>query len=96
MQEQHPTLADLLNHLFKLRRHPSGREYSLREVAAAARGQVGRETIHAIRNGTNKNPTRSTLLALCLFFEVPPSYFFPEVDETQFKPLPKQPERSLT
>lgn len=93
MYEQHPTLADLLNRLFQLRRHPSGREYSLREVAAAARGEVGRETIHALRNGINKNPTRNTLLALCLFFEVPSSYFFPEIDETQLKPLPARPER---
>ena len=90
MQQQHPTMAELLDRLFKVRRHPSGREYSLREVAAAMHGEVSRETIHAIRNGTNKNPTRTTLLALCVFFEVSSSYFFPEINETACKPLPSR------
>ena len=86
MREGMPTLAELLNRLFDIRRHPSGRQYSIREVAAAARG-VGRETIHSIRNGTNQNPTRATLLALCLFFEVPASYFFPELQDHHFDAL---------
>lgn len=83
MQTDTPTLAELLNHLFEIRRHPSGRQYSIREVAAAARG-VGRETIHSLRTGGNQNPTRATVLALCLFFEVPASYFFPELDDKHF------------
>jgi transcriptional regulator with XRE-family HTH domain len=86
MRDNVPTLAELLNHLFEVRRHPSGRQYSIREVAAAARG-VGRETIHSIRNGSNQNPTRATLLALCLFFEAPASYFFPELRDQRIDPL---------
>lgn len=93
MQSSVPSLAELLNQLFELRRHPSGREYSVREVAAAAKGEVSRATIDAIRNGKNSNPTRNTLIALCNFFEVPSSYFFPELDTSAFRPLPSPLER---
>jgi transcriptional regulator with XRE-family HTH domain len=90
MRSSVPSLADLLNQLFERRRHPSGREYSVREVAAAAKGEVSRATIDAIRNGKNNNPTRNTLIALCNFFEVPSSYFFPELDTAEFSPLPSE------
>src|SRR5205085_11944420 len=33
-----------------------------------------------LRNGTIQNPKRDTLSALCRFFQVSPTYFFPELD----------------
>jgi transcriptional regulator with XRE-family HTH domain len=89
MQHEHPTLAQLLDHLFKVRRHATGREYSYREVAAATEGEVSYQAIYRIRTGTNDNPTYNTLMALCLFFQVSPSYFFPQLAEKQFPPLPR-------
>lgn len=88
MQQEQPTLAQLLDHLFKMRRHTSGREYSYREVAAATEGEVSYQSIYRIRTGANRNPTYNTIVALCLFFQVPPSYFFPQLAERHFSPLP--------
>lgn len=79
--EHVPTVADLVNRLFAERRHPSGREYTNREVGIALRRGHKNPAVHLqrIRSGQIKNPTRETLLTLCIFFQVEPSYFFPEL-----------------
>lgn len=82
-----PTIAELVDKLFKLRRHKSGREYSYREVSLAMPGSVSHTTLYSLRVGQNANPTRETLLGLCIFFRVPPAYFFPELDGKTFEPL---------
>jgi transcriptional regulator with XRE-family HTH domain len=51
-------------------------------------GGVGHENLYKLRVGLVKNPTRETLLALCIFFRVPPIYFFPELEGQEFDPLP--------
>lgn len=85
-----PTIAELVDKLFKLRRHKSGREFSYREVSLAMPGSVSHTTLYSLRVGQNANPTRETLLGLCIFFRVPPAYFFPELDEASFEPLPDE------
>jgi hypothetical protein len=91
-QEENALVADLVNQLFDLRRHPSGREFTNREVGLALRRRQTNPAVHIQRIRTNKikNPTRETLLALCVFFEVEPSYFFPELRAmgVAFKPMP--------
>lgn len=74
-----PTLAQLVDRLFRLHRDPNGNEYSLRYVALAAGGHVQHTTIYNLRAGKNANPTHETLQALALFFNVEPTYFFPEL-----------------
>lgn len=88
MADQLPTLAQLVEHLFEVRRHPTGRKYSLREVAAATGGDVGYQAIYRLRAGLSDNPTWTTILALCVFFEVSPTYFFPQLAGRAFAPLP--------
>lgn len=82
-----PSVAELVDRLLTLRRHASGREYTYREVALAMDGSVGHENVYKLRNGLVKNPTRETLLTVCIFFRVPPAYFFPELDDQAFDPL---------
>lgn len=37
-----------------------------------------------LRNGQIENPTKETMIHLCTFFHIPPSYFFPELcDDTE-------------
>ena len=71
-------VAELVNDLFRTHRKPDGREYSNREVVSALGGQVSADALSKIRRGDITNPGRNTLLLLCQFFNVPPSYFFPE------------------
>jgi transcriptional regulator with XRE-family HTH domain len=86
------TLAERVQYLFEVRRRPDGTRYSINEVAAASRGMAAKSNLHNIRNGDNDNPTRETLIALALFFEVPITYFFPELDDQQTTPLPGWPQ----
>lgn len=86
-----PTLAELVDRLFRLRRHPlEDREWTYREVALGMPGELSHTTIYSLRSGQNTNPRRSTLLGLCHFFQVPPSYFFPELADKEFPPLPDE------
>ena len=88
-----PTVADLLEQLFELRRHPSGRRYSYREIALAMRTRsrtYGFQYVQQLHAGKITNPGRDALLGLCLAFRVPPAYFFPELAEEDFEPLPGQ------
>ncbi|HEU4327419.1 MAG TPA: helix-turn-helix domain-containing protein [Roseiflexaceae bacterium] len=73
------TTAELVEDLFRTYRHPSGREYSNQEVSTALNDAVDASYIAKIRRGIIKNPGRHGLLALCRFFKVPSSYFFPEL-----------------
>lgn len=79
MEESVPTMADLVEALFKNHLHPSGREFTLYEASLGMKGAVTPPQIHQIRKGKSKNPTRETLLAFCLFFGVEANYFFPEL-----------------
>ena len=74
------TVAELVNDLFDTHRKPDGREYSVHEVARGINGQLTGSYIAKLRRGEVKNPGRNALLLLCQFFDVPSSYFFPELD----------------
>jgi hypothetical protein len=87
-KDQHvPTITELVNHLFHTFRRTDGSEFPARVVALAV-GEIGHQTIQALRSGRNKNPERTTLLALATFFEIDPRYFFPELEGTQYRPVP--------
>jgi transcriptional regulator with XRE-family HTH domain len=88
------TMADLVNDLFRTHRRSDGREYSASEIARKLNGQLDVSTITALRTGKVTNPTRNTLLLLCQCFNVPPSYFFPELPAPPEDDLPQgeQPE----
>lgn len=93
--EQALIVAGLINHLFDVRRHTDGRQYSNREVGLALQRSNPGAHIAKLRNGRIKNPTRETLLVLCRVFHVAPSYFFPELAEEGviFEPVPTAQER---
>lgn len=80
-----PTLAEIIDQLFKTIRRPNDREHSMEEVAkwGAAwlreRGQAksfSKEYVRQLRAGIATNPTKSHLEALAAFFEVDPAIFF--------------------
>lgn len=79
--DQATSVASLINHLFEVRRHADGREYTNREVGLALQRANPGAHIAKLRNSQIKNPTRETLLVLCRVFHVEPSYFFPELAE---------------
>lgn len=89
---EQPLMADLVNQLFELRRREDGSEFSNREVGLSLQKTNPGAHIAKIRSGEIKNPTRETLLVLCRFFHVEPSYFFPELESegVVFEPLPKR------
>ena len=72
--------AQLVDQLFKVHRKPDGQEYSYQEVSKALGGELDPSYIAKVRRGVIKNPGRDALMHLCLFFGVPASYFFPELD----------------
>ena len=83
------TVAQLVNDLFDTHRKPDGKEYTHKEVSVATGGAIDPSYLSKLRNDKIANPGRDTLLALCRFFRVPPSYFFPELDQfTNEMPLP--------
>ena len=75
-----PSVAQLLDHLFKSHTKAGGKEYSYQEVSDALSGELDPTYIAKIRKGKVPNPGRNTLLLLCRFFQVPATYFFPELD----------------
>lgn len=89
-QEQASPMADLVNHLFEVRRRADGQMFSNSEVGLALQRKNPGAHIAKIRSGRIKNPTRETLLVLCRFFHVAPSYFFPELQQegVVFEPVP--------
>lgn len=72
------TVAELVDDLFRVYRRPDGKEYTYKEISVALGGVVEPSHISKLRTGKITNPGRETLLSLCRFFRVPPSYFFPE------------------
>jgi transcriptional regulator with XRE-family HTH domain len=73
------TVAELINDLFRTHRRADGREYTHKDVSVALGGLVEPSHLSKLRTGKITNPSRETLLALCNFFQVPSSYFFPEL-----------------
>lgn len=73
-----PTVADLINELFRRNPKPNGREYTNQEISAAS--GIDSSYLSRLRTGKIPNPGRETLKNLSLFFRVPVSYFFPELD----------------
>ncbi len=80
-----PTLAEVIDKLFKTIKRPNGREHSMEEVAKRCaawlreRGQAksfSKEYVRQLRYGIATNPTKSHLEALAAFFEVDPAIFF--------------------
>ncbi len=85
---QPTTMAELVNELFKLHRHPEGREYTHKEVEAGITEVAGRKIIDSsylskLRTGTIKRPSTLAIEALCYFFPVDVNYFFPDIVELQ-------------
>ena len=75
------TVAQLIDDLFKTIKKKDGKEYTHKEVAVALGGSIDPSYLSKLRNGKISNPGRDTLLGLCRFFKVPPSYFFPELKQ---------------
>jgi transcriptional regulator with XRE-family HTH domain len=76
--------AKLINDLFKEHLKPNGQEYSYQEVSKGIQtlgGELDASYIGKIRKGVIKNPGRDALMLLCRFFQVPASYFFPELSD---------------
>ena len=73
-------IGQLVDQLFKTYLRPDGKEYSLQEVAAALNGEIDPTYLGKLRSGKVPNPGRNVLKLLCLFFRVPASYFFPELE----------------
>jgi len=73
------TIGQLVDELFKTHQHPSGREFTYQEVSNGINNELDPTYIAKMRKGRVPNPGRNSLLLLCQFFEVEPSYFFPEL-----------------
>jgi len=78
------TMAELVTELFKLYRHPEGREYTHKEVEEGITQAAGRKLIDAsylskLRTGMIKKPSILAIEALCYFFPVDVNYFFPDI-----------------
>ena len=71
------SIGTLVDHLFQTIQHPSGREYTYSEVAEAT--GMDPSYIRKLRLNHIPNPGISTISALCRFFGVNASYFFPEL-----------------
>lgn len=77
--DDHGDFADRLNKLFDLIRHPSGREYSLKEIAdgTTRTGPVTVTSQHLskLRSGGSRNPGLEQINAISAVFGVDPKYF---------------------
>jgi transcriptional regulator with XRE-family HTH domain len=76
--------AKLVDDLFNEHRKPNGQEYSYQEVSKAIHalgGELDASYIGKIRKGVIKTPGRDVLMFFCRFFQVPASYFFPELSD---------------
>ncbi len=76
--------AARLDQLFDHVRHPSGRQYSLREVAdginEAGAVSITPSHLSRLRSGASRNPGFDQITAIAAFFGVDPKYFL-EGDE---------------
>jgi transcriptional regulator with XRE-family HTH domain len=78
------TLAELIENLFEEHRRPDGRLYTNEEICLWIRENVSGAHLSPgylakLRSGQASNPSRDTLIALCLAFKVSADYFFPEL-----------------
>ena len=73
-------VAELVDDLFRTHRRPDGQEYTYKEISEFLGGKIESSHLSKLRTGKITNPSRETILALCRFFQVPASYFFPELD----------------
>jgi len=82
---EHITVADLIDNLFRTCLKEDGQQYSMNEVATGIErlgfGTLTASYIAKLRRGDIVNPGRDVLMKLCLFFNVPGSYFFPELEQ---------------
>jgi transcriptional regulator with XRE-family HTH domain len=81
---QRVPVSELVELLFRTHLKSDGRQYSNREVARGINslglGDITPAYIAKLRRDDTLNPSRDVLSKLCLFFQVPSSYFFPELD----------------
>jgi len=80
MERSDVDIAALVDHLFRTRRRPDGKEYSSQDVENATEKRLTASAVRKLRDGKSRNPSRETLMELCFFFKVPASYFFPELE----------------
>jgi len=73
-------VADLVDALFKMHVRPDGKPYTYKDVERGTDGRLKETTVRKLRDGTVRNPGRDALMELCFFFQVPASYFFPELE----------------
>jgi len=75
--------AERLDHLLRTA-HPQDRgPYTPAEVAEAINTEAGEHVVSGtylwlLRTGQRDNPTMKHIIAIARFFEVPPTYFFPD------------------
>lgn len=77
--DQSQIVAHLVDQLFQTHRRSDGQEYTYQEVATALGGELDPTMLGRLRRGQVPNPSRNTLKLLCVFFQVSPTYFFPEL-----------------
>lgn len=73
MENETPSVADLVNLLFEVIRRPDGKRYTEQQVSEKT--GIYDKTINAIRTGKTSNPGIITIRKLSNFFEVPLNYF---------------------
>jgi transcriptional regulator with XRE-family HTH domain len=83
----------LLNDLFQTRRKPDGEPYTASEIANWIEdnipgAEISPSYLSRLRSGDLRNPSRAIISYLCLAFQVPPSYFFPELAHLSAAPPP--------
>lgn len=79
-----PSTAKLVNELFRVYRHPEGREYTHKEVEEGITKAAGKKLIDGsylskLRTGVLQKPSIIAVEALCHFFPIEPDYFFPRI-----------------
>ena len=78
------SFPQLLEDLFATHLKPNGDQLSNIELANwitdnIPDAEISPSYISRMRNGDKRNPSRDVLLYFCVAFNVPPSYFFPEI-----------------
>jgi len=81
-------IAKLINELFSSHLKADGQPYTNSEVARALGNRLDATYLSKIRKGQIPNPGRDALSLICEFFQVSPTYFFPELD-LQSSPGPR-------
>lgn len=86
------TVREVVDRLFREHLHPDGREYQLTEVVDTIKERyqhllgdaaLNRSHLSKLRSGDIKDPGRRVIMALCAFFQVPVSTFYPELEQEQ-------------